>query len=145
MAKSLILGLLSEHLGRYVEGIDKRDNLKFGVLSGHIEFHNLTLKKDALEFQNSLDLPITLAQGTIRSIKLDIPWTSLSTKPVKVYVEGVSVIAVPLDIHNLTKEDIKKRLNSRKAYHLANIDQQALKDDKRERGGLTDNTLHAYI
>ena len=77
--------------------------------------------------------------------KLDIPWTSLSTKPVKVYVEGVSVIAVPLDIHNLTKEDIKKRLNSRKAYYLANIDQQALKDDKRERGGLTDNTLHAYI
>ena len=31
MAKSLILGLLSEHLGKYVEGIDKRDNLKFGV------------------------------------------------------------------------------------------------------------------
>ena len=65
MAKSLILGLLSEHLGKYVEGIDKRDNLKFGVLSGHIEFHYLTLKKDALEFQNSLDLQENSAQSKI--------------------------------------------------------------------------------
>ena len=44
--------------------------------------------------------------------------------------------------HHLTKQDIKKRLNSRKAIVLANVEQQAIKDDKRQRGVTTsDNFL----
>jgi vacuolar protein sorting-associated protein 13A/C len=80
MAKRFLLNLLIERLGQYVEGLTE-ENLRVGVLSGRIELKNLKLKASALD---DLDIPVEVSHGTLRSLKLEVPWASLDRKPVKV-------------------------------------------------------------
>lgn len=60
MAKRLLLNFLMDYIGEYVDGLS-RDNLRMGVWSGEIEFHNLTLKPSALAHFN---LPVNIEMGT---------------------------------------------------------------------------------
>ena len=59
MAKRLLLNFLLDYIGEYVDGLS-RDNLKMGVWSGEIEFHNLTLKPSALAHFN---FPVNIEMG----------------------------------------------------------------------------------
>ena len=64
MAKSLLLNILEEHLGQYVEGLS-RENLKLGVWSGKVDFLNLKLKSSALD---NLHLPIKVVKGALKRV-----------------------------------------------------------------------------
>ena len=73
MAKSLLLWVLVEYLGEYVEGLDA-ENLRVGVLSGMLEFKNLKLKRSALDV---LDIPVEVSHGCLQSLQVSVPWTAL--------------------------------------------------------------------
>lgn len=94
MAKQLLLNVLVDALGPYVEGLSV-ENLKLGVWSGEVELHNLKLRDGVLD---NLNLPVVVVHGSLKSLKLKVPWTSLESKPVQVTIDGVYIQAVPLDL-----------------------------------------------
>jgi vacuolar protein sorting-associated protein 13A/C len=104
MAKRLLLNILVDILGTYVEGLSI-ENLKVGVLSGKIELHNLQLKRTGLD---NLNLPISVTHGSLKSLILKIPWTALESKPVRVVIDGVYLQAGPLDVSTLSPDQLRK-------------------------------------
>lgn len=86
-----MLNILSDTIGKYVEGISK-ENLHMGVGSGELEFSNLSLRPDGLE---ELELPISVVHGKIRTVRLIVPWRHLGSEPVIVHVDGVLAQIIP--------------------------------------------------
>jgi len=110
MAKSLLLNILVDILGNYVEDLTQ-DHLKLAVWSGIIELFDLKLKKTALD---KFKLPITVGRGCVKRLSLNIPWTNLNKKPVSVIIDGIFLEAGPLDLSSLSKEDSERmKLKSR--------------------------------
>lgn len=103
MAKRLLLNILVDVLDDYVEGLSI-ENLKLGVLSGKIELNNLQLKRTGLD---KLNLPISVTHGSLKSLKLKIPWTALESKPVRVIIDGLYLQAGPLDVSSLSSEQLR--------------------------------------
>ena len=114
MAKRLLLQILVDNLGKFVEGLTE-ENLKVGVWSGKIELRNLQLKTSALE---DLDLPVEVVHGTLRMLTILIPWVSLHSKPVKVMIDGVVLQAAPLDVNSMGKNDLKTKIFNTKRRRL---------------------------
>lgn len=131
MAKQLLVSLLVEHLGPYVEGLSEQ-NLKIGVWSGKVELQNLKVKPDVL---NQLNLPVSILHGSIGKLKLKIPWGSLDRKPVKVYVDGLYVVVAPVDIANMSNDEVKRKAAADKRDKLNNAELTILKS-----GVATDDT-----
>lgn len=104
MAKRLLLNILVDVLDDYVEGLSI-ENLKLGVLSGKIELNNLQLKRTGLD---KLNLPISITHGSLKQLKLKVPWTALESKPVRVIIDGVYLQAGPLDVSSLSPEQLRK-------------------------------------
>jgi hypothetical protein len=118
MAKSLLLKVLVDVLGKYVEGL-KEENLKVGVWSGKIQMFNLKLKENALD---ELNLPIKIVRGSLKSLIVKVPWTALESKPVEIYLEGIYALVSPLDLSKFTAEDARKLSRSSKAAQLRQVD-----------------------
>jgi vacuolar protein sorting-associated protein 13A/C len=91
------------------------ENLNLGVLSGKVEMNNLQLKKSGLD---GLDLPITIEHGSLKKLRLKIPWTALDSKPVRVYLDGVYLQAGPLDISSLSPEDLARMNTAQRRQKL---------------------------
>ena len=93
MAKAMLLNVLVDVLGEFVEGLTA-DNLKLGVFSGKIVLKNLQLNKEGIE---KLNLPLTVVKGYLDLLEIKIPWTSLQSQPVRVDINGVYLLVSPLD------------------------------------------------
>lgn len=105
MAKQLLLNVLVDTLGTYVEGLSP-ENLKLGVWSGEVHLNNLQLKSGILD---ALNLPVKILNGSLKSLILKVPWASLESKPVQITIDGVYLLAVPLDIKTLSSEEAKTK------------------------------------
>ena len=130
-------------LGQYVEGLNE-NNLKLGVLSGKIELKNLKLKNSALD---QLDLPVEVTHGTLRSLRVEIPWTSLDRSPVKLFIDGVLLQASPVNVRTISKESLKSKLLQRKRGHLDMLDAQMEQDEKDARSDKdnSNNNTSSYV
>ena len=114
--ESLLNSILQSAAGDYITGIDT-DNLKVGVFSGKVEIKKVQLNHSSLE--KKLRLPLKIKFSSIGKLKLDVPWTSLSSSPVQAYLENVFIIVQPVDPENwksynlfeLKKEDIEAYAN----------------------------------
>jgi vacuolar protein sorting-associated protein 13A/C len=103
MAKSIVLGILMETLGEYVD--ISREKLKMAVWSGEIELRNLSLKSTAFA---SLDLPVRVLHGTLGSLKITIPWTNLGKSSTLVQLDGLIAHIGPSDDRSFTAEDLQR-------------------------------------
>ena len=103
MAKSIVLGILLETLGEYVE--ISRDKLKMAVWSGRIELNDMSLKSGALA---SLDLPIHVYHGSLGILKITIPWTSLGKSSTVIELDGLVASIGPSDDEFFTAEDLRR-------------------------------------
>ena len=141
MAKSLLLWVLVEYLGEYVEGLDS-DNLRVGVLSGKLEFKNLKLRRSALD---ALDIPVEVSHGCLQSLQVSVPWTALDKKPVKVSIDGLLLQAVSIDVLRVSKTDLRERiLNAkRKALQKFEMEVEALLNKRSEDGSASAEGLAA--
>jgi hypothetical protein len=107
MAKSLLLNILVDILGNYVEDLTK-DNLKLAVWSGTIELYNLKLKQTALD---KLNLPVKVLRGSLKKLQLKIPWTNLESKPVSVLMDGMYLETGPVDLSEVSAADAQKMVS----------------------------------
>lgn len=53
---------------------------------------NLELKKEALD---QMKLPLNVLEGHLGQLTLQIPWSNLKGKPVKIIIEDVFLLAAP--------------------------------------------------
>lgn len=122
MAKSLLLTVLVEVLGKYVDGLTQ-ENLKLGVWSGKIKLNNLKLRESALD---ELNLPVKVLKGSLKSLTVKVPWTQLDSKPVEIYLDGIYLLASPLDTTHSTAEESQRLLRAFKTNRLKRVDSSIL-------------------
>lgn len=103
MAKSIVLGILMETLGEFVE--ISREKLKMAVWSGEIELRDLGLKSGALA---SLDLPVNVFHGSLNRLKIAIPWTSLGKSSTTIELEGLIAYVGPAEDTSFTADDLQR-------------------------------------
>ena len=103
MFERLLLRVLVEKFGKYIDGLDE-ENLEIAVLAGEIRLADLHLKPSALD---DLNLPVLVQYGTIGVLKIDVPWAHLSSQSVQITLEDVYLVASPLDKVHWTTTDTR--------------------------------------
>lgn len=83
MLESLVANILNRTLGAYVENFDP-NQLNIGIWSGDVTLSNLKLKKESLD---KLELPLSLKCGHLGTLTMQIPWSNLKSKPVKILIQ----------------------------------------------------------
>lgn len=91
MLEGLVASLLNRFLGMYIRNFDPKQ-LNIGIWSGDVKLRNLELRKEALD---QMHLPLDVSHGHLGQLTLQIPWSNLKNKPVKVLIEDVYLLAVP--------------------------------------------------
>ena len=114
MAKALLFKVLNDTIGKYIDGLTE-ENLKLSVFSGTIALSGVSLNRKGIE---ELQLPISVVNGFVESINIEIPWTSLESSPVKIFINGVYLLVKPLDFNNYTPEEARKHFNLNKIATL---------------------------
>jgi len=85
MAKRLLLNALVTVLGEFIEL--NEESLDLAVWSGSIVLHDLKLKTENI----LRNLNFTILNGTIKSLEIVIPWTSLLSSPIRISINGKCV------------------------------------------------------
>lgn len=113
-----IANILNKVLGDWVENLNP-EQLNLSVFKGKIEFHNLQLKPSAF---SKLGLPFDLSTGFIGHIVVDIPWTSLSTKPLIVHIDDIFALLRPKPTESWSSEELQKIFFSSQSESLSNFE-----------------------
>ncbi|KTW25717.1 hypothetical protein T552_03329 [Pneumocystis carinii B80] len=124
MLESLAAAILKRFLGSYVENFDPKQ-LNIGIWKGDVKLRYLKLKKEALDM---FELPINIYEGFLGELVLQIPWSNLKNKAVKVIIENVFLLAFPKD-----NQEYNQEKENQKA--------QDLKREKLERAELLDQRI----
>mmetsp|Transcript_31579 Transcript_31579/g.54701 ORF Transcript_31579/g.54701 Transcript_31579/m.54701 type:complete len:2374 (-) Transcript_31579:14-7135(-) len=124
---SAVASVLNKVLGDFVENLNA-DQLNISVFSGSLNLENLRIKRDAIE---AFGLPFTIKQGSIGRIKAEIPWTSLSSSPLKIEIDSVFVHIVSSPTHewvakNQDKRLLKEKLSALSSFELYNSEELAV-------------------
>lgn len=98
MLESVLADVLTRVLGQYLEGID-REHVRFGAWSGLVELHTVALRPEALAvlFETlGIALPVSVESGFIGLLRLVVPWKSIGSSPVQIYLQDVTLVAQPV-------------------------------------------------
>ena len=113
-----IATVLNKVLGDWVENLNP-EQLNMSVFKGKIELRNLHLKRSALD---KLGVPFQLEYGFVGYIMVDIPWASLSSKPLIVHIEDVLGLLSPKPADTWSSEEETKRFQESRIESLANFE-----------------------
>ena len=105
MLESLVANLLNRFLGMYVRNFDPKQ-LNVGIWSGDVKLRDLALKREALD---QFHLPLNVVEGHISSLTLQIPWSNLRGKPVRINIEDVFLLAAPKEDEEYDPEEEERR------------------------------------
>ena len=104
MAKAAILDVLESTIGRYVQNLDA-SALNVALWSGKIELNSLQLDigavnseltRQAIETPN-LAIPFRVIQGNFESLRVEVPWVKITSRPVVFRAKGLSILVEPFD------------------------------------------------
>ncbi|KAI5970317.1 VPS13 [Candida margitis] len=137
MFESLVANLINRFLGSYIENFDPKQ-LNIGIWSGDVKLRNLRLKKESLD---KFKLPIDVKFGHLGELTLQIPWSNLKSKPVRIIIEDLYVLASPIILQDYDAEDDEKRQQALKESKLKDL--EAILEAKGEELGrdLADETF----
>ena len=116
-----VISMLKTYLGPYVKNLDSQ-KLDISVWKGKVELEDLELNPDAL---HGLGLPIKIVAGSLKKLVLQVPWSSLSSKPVVAEVEEVFLVVGPDPDFKVPDAVFESRDAEAKAKWLENDGQQA--------------------
>ena len=92
MFEGLVERVLKESFGDLFEDFG---DLRIAVWSGDVHLQNLQIKRSALDRIQAawgVPWPIVVVSGTVRSLRVQVPWKSLSTSRVRILVDGIRVV-----------------------------------------------------
>lgn len=118
---SAVASVLNKVLGDFVENLDS-NQLNLSIFSGTIDLNQLRLKSEALDI---LGFPFDLKYGFVGKIHVEIPWSSITTSPLKIELADVFVqlSTKPLDNwkHDQQVELLKKgKKSALEAFEVRN-------------------------
>lgn len=133
MFESVVATLLNRFLGSYIENFDTKQ-LNIGIWSGDVRLKNLRLKKESLD---KFKLPVDVKFGHLGELTLQIPWSNLKGKPVKVIIEDVYLLASPIIINEFDPDEDAAREQKLKQEKLQDLEalQSALTSNMGAAGG----------
>ena len=99
MVDYLVNTLLHRFLGDFIES-DMQ--VSMSLLSGEANLKDVYIKNDVFQ---KFGLPLKMVYGKISKLKLQVPYTSLSSKPVTAILDGVDIVVQP--ITNQAEWDLK--------------------------------------
>ncbi|KAI5294364.1 hypothetical protein KEM52_004170 [Ascosphaera acerosa] len=102
----------------YVKNFDTTQ-LNIGIWSGDVKLRDLELRREALD---QLHLPLNVVEGYLGELTLSIPWSNLRSKPVRVNVRDVFLLAAPRMDADFDPADEKRRAQALKIERLDNAD-----------------------
>lgn len=114
MLESLVANLLNRFLGMYVRNFDP-SKLNVGIWSGDVKLRDLELRREALD---QFHLPLNVVEGHISSLVLQIPWSNLRGKPVRINIEDVFLLAAPKEDEDYNAAEDEKRQHAVKMEKL---------------------------
>ena len=114
MLEGLVANLLNRFLGMYVRNFDPKQ-LNVGIWSGDVKLRDLELRREALD---QFHLPLNVVEGHISSLTLQIPWSNLRGKPVRINIEDVFLLAAPREEQEYDAEEEERRAHAVKMEKL---------------------------
>lgn len=111
MLEGIVADVLVRVLGSYVDGLNK-ESIRVGVWRGDLELKHLRLRPDALAvlFETlGLDLPVTVTAGYIGLLRLEVPWKTLRSAPVRIFMHDVTVVASPVSDGDQSALELRER------------------------------------
>jgi len=99
MVDFMVKKMLRKYLGNIIE-----DDLKIStsLRSGEANLEGVLIKKDMFQ---QYGFPLEIIYGKISRMKIKVPYTSLSSEPVQVFLDGLDVVVRP--ITDMAKWDLK--------------------------------------
>lgn len=88
MFEKIVERILNRILGEYVQDFSS-ENLKIGLWSGAVEIKNVKLKKEIIQ---KLNLPFNLKYSRLGCLKMNIPWSSITSSKIEVVIEGLELL-----------------------------------------------------
>ncbi len=82
MLESLVVSILNKFLSDFIEDLDT-DQLSISLFSGDVELENLTVRRTILD---TMPLPFKLSYGRVGRIRVDVPVTGITSKPLKIEI-----------------------------------------------------------
>eukprot|EP00118_Oscarella_pearsei_P014228 m.120553 g.120553 ORF g.120553 m.120553 type:complete len:3576 (+) comp37735_c0_seq2:78-10805(+) len=89
MLERYLTPLFFSYIEKYVKNLAPSD-FQLSLWQGDVSLNNLELKLDVIE--SELGLPFQLVSGKIRQLRVNVPWTSLGSEPVKITVETLECV-----------------------------------------------------
>lgn len=96
--RNYISSLLVSALSKYIVGIEVNcmvlyvaSSIALGILSPEVNLQNVELNLSSLEKDLGLSLPLVIKSSFAKSLKIVIPWTSLLSLPIGVYIENLNI------------------------------------------------------
>jgi hypothetical protein len=128
----IVKWLLNKYVSQYVEELDTRQ-LMVNLFKGEVELNNLTLRPDALE---QMHLPFIVRAGRVQNLKIVCPLAHLGSKPVRVEIDGIYLMAARKDELGMAYDaaTVAEKALLKKRKQLALIDEVALARAKAEGG-----------
>lgn len=117
MFEGFLEKFLLKYFGEYLCGIDKT-NLSIAVWKGEINVRTVDINPEILK---KLSLPLRLVFGRVDSLVLRVPWKNLSSSPVEVSIESISLV--------LALEDLATWFHKRNYLELCNALLDAIQDE----------------
>ena len=91
MLDGLVSEILSRVLGNYIDGIDSQ-NVQLGMRRGKISLENLRLSRNIF---HNFGVPFDVEHGLIKHLEIEIPWSDLLSKPSRIQISDVYILALP--------------------------------------------------
>ncbi|XP_075147327.1 vacuolar protein sorting 13B isoform X2 [Haematobia irritans] len=87
--ESYITPIILNYLAKYVKNIRPQD-FQVCLWEGEVTFQNLDLRLDVLE--QELNLPFEFLSGHIHELVIQIPWTKITSEPIKVLINTIEFV-----------------------------------------------------
>lgn len=105
--ESYVTPILLDYVAKYVKNFRDED-AQISLWEGEATFQNLDLRLDVLE--DELNLPVELVSGHIHELSIQVPWTKLTSEPVRIVINTIEFVAkLPNDEDTLAKAERRKK------------------------------------
>lgn len=108
--ESYVTPILLDYVAKYVKNFRDED-AQISLWEGEVTFQNLDLRLDVLE--DELNLPVELVSGHIHELSILVPWTKLTSEPVRIVINTIEFVAkLPNEDDTNGKAERRKKKSS---------------------------------
>lgn len=89
MLQRVLSNVLQQYAHQYLANVEA--DLSLSLWGGDVVLNNVELRLDAIHRALSLPPTLRLERGSVRELRVHVPWAALATRPVEVGLRGVEI------------------------------------------------------